>query len=106
MAMSLAGLVGAAVGTGVAGALYGPLIDAIEGRLRKRRAATEDRATFAQEIALLRRGILAGDMLLCAAAGYWLGPTVGGLSRSPSAGRGRRQRGYRGRRPGANEQFA
>ena len=78
MELSLAGLIGAVLGTAVSAALYGPLVDAIEGRLRKRRAATEDRATFAQEIALLRRGILAADMLLCAGAGYWIGRTIGG----------------------------
>jgi hypothetical protein len=78
MELSLAGLIGAALGMMVSAALYGPLIDAVEGGLRKRRAATEDRATFAQEIALLRRGILAADMLLCAGLGYWIGLAIGG----------------------------
>ena len=78
MELSLAGLIGAVLGTAVSAALYGPLVDAVEGALRKRRAATEERATFAQEIALLRRGILAADMLLCAGVGYWIGVTIGG----------------------------
>jgi hypothetical protein len=78
MELSLAGLVGAVLGTMASAALYGPLIDAIEGFLRKRRAPTDDRATFAQELALLRRGILAADMLLCAGVGYWIGLTIGG----------------------------
>jgi hypothetical protein len=78
MELSLAGLIGAVLGTIVSAALYGPLIDAIEGALRKRRAVTDDRATFAQELALLRRGILAADMLLCAGIGYWIGLTIGG----------------------------
>jgi hypothetical protein len=78
MELSLAGLIGAVLGTMVSAALYGPLIDAIEGALRRRRAATDDRATFAQEIAVLRRGILATDMLLCAGIGYWIGLKVGG----------------------------
>jgi hypothetical protein len=78
MELSFAGLIGAALGTMVSAALYGPLIDAVEGVLRKRRTAAEDRATFAQEIALLRRGILAADMLLCAGLGYWTGLTIGG----------------------------
>jgi hypothetical protein len=78
MELSLAGLIGAVLGTMVSAALYGPLVDAIEGFLRKRHAVTEDRATFAQEIALLRRGILAADMLLCAGIGYWIGLTIGG----------------------------
>jgi hypothetical protein len=78
MELSFTGLLGAVLGTMVSAALYGPLIDAVEGALRKRRAATEDRTTFAQEIALLRRGILAADMLLCAGLGYWIGLTIGG----------------------------
>jgi hypothetical protein len=78
MELSLAGLIGAVLGTIVSAVLYGPLIDAVEGALRKGRAATEDRATFAREIALLRRGILAADMLLCAGIGYWVGLRIGG----------------------------
>ena len=78
MELSLAGLTGAVLGTIVSAATYGPLIDAIEGRLRKNRTTTDDRATFAQEIALLRRGILAADLLVCAGLGYWIGLTIGG----------------------------
>jgi hypothetical protein len=78
MELSLAGLIGAVLGTIVSAAIYGPLIDAVEGVLRKRRAVADDRATFAQEVALLRRGILAADMLLCAGVGYWIGLTIGG----------------------------
>jgi hypothetical protein len=78
MELSLAGLIGAVVGTAVSAMLYGPLIDAIEGALRRRRADDDNAATFAQEIALLRRGVLAADMLLCAGLGYWIGLTVGG----------------------------
>jgi hypothetical protein len=78
MELSLAGLIGAVLGTAVSAVIYGPLINAVEGGLRKRRAATEDRATYAQEIALLRRGILAADMLACAGIGYWIGLTIGG----------------------------
>jgi hypothetical protein len=78
MELSLAGLIGAVLGTAVSAVIYGPLIDAIEGGLRNRRAASEDRATFRQEIALLRRGILAADMLACAGIGYWIGLTIAG----------------------------
>ena len=78
MELSLAGLIGAALGTAVSAILYGPLVDAIEGALRKGRVPTDDRATFAQEIALLRRGILAADILLCAGIGYWIGRMIGG----------------------------
>jgi hypothetical protein len=78
MEISLAGLIGAVLGTAVSAVLYGPLIGAIERGLRKRRAATDDAATFAQEMALLRRGVLAADMLLFAGLGYWIGVVVGG----------------------------
>jgi hypothetical protein len=78
MELSLAGLIGAVLGTIVSAVIYGPLIGAIEAGLRKRRAAGDDRATFAQEIALLRRGVLAADMLLCAGLGYWIGLAIGG----------------------------
>jgi hypothetical protein len=78
MELSLAGLVGAVLGTILSAALYGPLIDALERGLRKRGALPTDRAGLANEIALLRRGILAADMLLCAGVGYWIGLTLGG----------------------------
>ena len=78
MELSLAGLIGAVLGTIASAAFYGPLIDAVERALRKRRLRTDDPATFAQEIALLRRGILAADMLLCAGIGYWIGLMIGG----------------------------
>ena len=78
MDISLAGLIGAAVGTAVSAAIYGRLVERIETALRKRRRAEDDRGTFAQEIALLRRGVLAVDMLLCAGLGYWIGQKIGG----------------------------
>jgi hypothetical protein len=78
MELSLAGLIGAVMGTAVSAMLYGPLIDAIERLARKHRATTDDGPTFAQEMALLRRGVLAADMLLCAGLGFWIGLTIGG----------------------------
>ena len=78
MDLSLAGLIGAVLGTVVSAAIYGRLIDVIETAFRKGRGAQDDQATFAQEIALLRRGVLAADMLLCAGLGYWIGQKVGG----------------------------
>ena len=79
IAISYAGLSGAALGFVVAALIYGPLAAAIESRLRARRApAVEDRATFAQELALLRRGVLAFDILVLGGIGYWVGDTIGG----------------------------
>jgi hypothetical protein len=78
MELSLAGLIGAVVGTAVSALIYGRVIDAVEAGLRKHRSADDDQATFAQELALLRRGILAADMLLCAGLGYLVGLKIGG----------------------------
>ena len=82
MELSLAGLIGAvARDDGVGGDLRAA------GRCASSAACAGDRAgdrgsgaRFAQEIALLRRGILAADMLLCAGLGYWIGLKIGGLS--------------------------
>ena len=78
MDLSLAGLIGAVLGTIVSAAIYGRLIDLIEGALRKARETQGDPATFAREMALLRRGVLAAVMLLCAGLGYWIGQKIGG----------------------------
>ena len=78
MNLSLAGLIGAVLRTIVSAAIYGRLIDLIEGALRKSRGTQDNPATFAQEIAVLRRGVLAADMLLCAGLGYWIGQKIGG----------------------------
>jgi hypothetical protein len=79
MAISYAGLAGATVGLVVAAVIYGSLAAAIERRVRARRvAAAEDHATFAQDLALLRRGVLAFDILVFGGLGYWIGDTIGG----------------------------
>jgi len=69
--ISLAGLVGAIIGTILAAATYGTVIDAIERWLMARRAPGEHPG---DEVALLRRGVLAFDILLFAGVGYWIGP--------------------------------
>ena len=79
MEISLAGLIGAVLGTIASAVIYAPLAGAIESRLRGRQQPeAEDRMALAQEIALLRRGVLAVDMLLCAGLGYWIGQMIGG----------------------------
>ena len=35
--------------------------------------SAEDRTTVGQELALLRRGVLAFDILICGGLGYWIG---------------------------------
>jgi hypothetical protein len=73
--ISLAGLIGAIVGTIIAAAVYGPAIDAIERWLAARRDPHEHAGS---ERALLRRGVLAADMLLFAGLGYWIGNQISG----------------------------
>jgi predicted DNA-binding transcriptional regulator len=77
--LSLAGLAGAAVGIVVAALIYGWLAAAIERWVRARREPmAEDRTTFVQELALLRRGVLAFDILICGGIGYWIGDSIAG----------------------------
>jgi len=79
IAISYAGLAGATVGLVIAALIYGPLAGAIEQRVRARRvSAAEDHATFAQDLALLRRGVLAFDILAFGGLGYWVGDSIGG----------------------------
>jgi hypothetical protein len=79
IAISYAGLAGAAFGIVLAALSYGVLMAAIERRFRARRSPAEhDRATFAQEIALLRRGVLAFDILVFGGIGYWIGDRIAG----------------------------
>jgi hypothetical protein len=68
--ISLAGLIGAVIGIVIAGAVYGTVIDTIERWLAARRDSREHPG---EEVALLRRGVLAADMLLFAGLGYWIG---------------------------------
>jgi len=75
MDISLAGLVGAIVGTLVAAAIYGTLVDVLDRRLQ-RPQAPEDRAMVEQDRALLRRGVLAFDIALCAGIGYFIGDRI------------------------------
>ena len=79
IAISYAGLAGATVGLLVAALIYGPLAATIERWVRARRVpAAEDHATFAQDLALLRRGVLAFDILVFGGLGYWIGDAIAG----------------------------
>jgi hypothetical protein len=79
MDISLAGLLGAVLGTIAAALVYAPVVGAIEKTLRRARPSEpQERAALAQEIALLRRGVFAADILLCAGIGYWIGQMIGG----------------------------
>jgi hypothetical protein len=67
--LSLAGLVGAFAGTAVAAFAYAPLVIALQRGLGVRAA---------EEISLLRRAVLAVDILIFAGLGYWLGTLLAG----------------------------
>jgi hypothetical protein len=78
--LSLAGLLGAVVGLVLAALVYAPLLAFIERRFRSRDASASgaERATFEQEMSLLRRAVLAVDMIVLGGIGYWLGAKIGG----------------------------
>jgi hypothetical protein len=78
--LSLAGLLGAVIGTVVAAMAYGPLVALMERgfRARGQPETAEQRETFGQEISLLRRAVLAVDIIVFGGIGYWLGQTIGG----------------------------
>jgi hypothetical protein len=78
MDLSLAGLLGATLGIIAAALVYGPLVAAIERRLRGVPGKSEDRPVSAPELALLRRGVFMADILLCAGFGYWVGQKLAG----------------------------
>src|SRR6201982_1194680 len=75
MDLSLAGLIGAVIGTIVAALAYVPLLTFVERGLRSRVSAgsADGRGGFEQEASLLRKAVLAGDIILFAGIGYWLG---------------------------------
>jgi hypothetical protein len=78
--LSLAGLLGAVLGTIAAALVFGPLVRLVERGFRSRDASAgaEERRTFEREMSALRRGVLAADVLVLAGLGYWLGEAIGG----------------------------
>jgi hypothetical protein len=83
--LSFAGLIGAFIGTAIAGLAYVPLVSLIERHLRARASESTDenrnqaeQETLKQEISLLRRGVLAADIIVFAGLGYWLAATLAG----------------------------
>ena len=78
--LSLAGLIGAILGTVVAALVYAPLVAMVERGFRARGQphTEQEREMLGQEISLLRRAVLAGDIIVLAGIGYWLGRTIGG----------------------------
>jgi hypothetical protein len=70
---------GALAGTVIGAMIYVAALGLIERQLRtlEKPKTTEDRAEFARRRSAMRRGILAIDIAVCAAIGYWVGQALG-----------------------------
>jgi uncharacterized membrane protein YqhA len=73
--LSLAGLIGAMVGTVVAAVVYHLFIGRLERAVRARQTLqkTEERDASDLSLSVVRRVVLAVDVFILAAFGYWLG---------------------------------
>jgi hypothetical protein len=78
--LSLAGLFGAVAGTAVAAINYHVTIGFIERSLRahEQSRTAEERDTFDRKLSMLRRIVLAVDVFVFAALGYWIGTLIAG----------------------------
>jgi hypothetical protein len=78
--LSAWGLVGAVVGTAVAAVNYFAVIGFVEKSLRShdRSQTAEERAEFERKIAVMRRTVLALDILFFGGLGYWIGEALSG----------------------------
>ncbi|HEV3161118.1 MAG TPA: hypothetical protein VGZ89_14200 [Xanthobacteraceae bacterium] len=88
MELSLPAWLGALYGMIAAAAIYVPSIRLVERRLRGSSGVKtpEQRAAFEDRLSLLRRLILAFDLAILAAAGYWIGNMFGGKIFGASGG--------------------
>jgi hypothetical protein len=75
--LSLAGLIGAVIGTLVAALVYVPLVTFVERAMRARADSVAEGDILEQEMSLLRRAVLAADIIVFAGIGYWLGGMIG-----------------------------
>jgi hypothetical protein len=75
MDISLPAWLGALAGTVVGALIYAAAVGAIERRLRARdtSATPQEREAFERRLSVIRRTVLALDIGICAALGYWLG---------------------------------
>ncbi len=81
MELSLPAWLGALCGMIVAAAIYVPGIRLVERHLRGSSDAktAEQRGAFEEKLSVVRRLILAFDVAILTAAGYWIGNMFGGL---------------------------
>ena len=80
MTLSLPGLIGAFVGTVIAWINYYVIVGFVTTRLRAldKSQTPAERAIFEQRLSWMRQGILALDIVIFGAVGYWFGVTIGG----------------------------
>jgi hypothetical protein len=80
MELSLAGLLGAFIGTVLGVINYAVIVGFVERRLRALDTSqtAAEREEFERKISVLRRTVLGIDIVVFAAVGYWFGKTVGG----------------------------
>ena len=80
MELSLPAWLGALCGMIVAAAIYVPGVRIVERHLRSLSDAKtpEQRGAVEDKLSVVRRVILAFDVAILAAAGYWIGNMVGG----------------------------
>jgi hypothetical protein len=78
--ISVAGLIGAIIGTVIAGVNYHLFIGVLERWMREREhtQTAEERDTSDVKLSLVRRIVLTVDLFAFAAAGYLIGKTVWG----------------------------
>ena len=75
MELSLAGMIGAAIGLVVGAANYLIVAPMVNEKLRA--ADTQGRADLAERISAARRSVFAFNMLVFVGAGYWAGTALG-----------------------------
>jgi hypothetical protein len=80
MELSLAGLIGAFVGTVLGVINYAVIVGFVESRLRAldKSAPGTEQEEFERKISIMRRTILGIDIFVFAGLGYWFGKTIGG----------------------------
>ena len=71
--LSLAGLIGAMVGTAVAAVVYHLFVGVIERAVRARQQSSEQQEPAELSLSIVRRAVLMIDLFAFAALGYWLG---------------------------------
>jgi hypothetical protein len=80
MELSLAGLIGAMIGTVIGLVNFAVIVGFVEKRLRAldKSQTPAEREEFERKIALMRRIVLGIDIFAFGGIGYWFGKTVGG----------------------------